>query len=77
MKDSMEEQKLVKLKRITRKQAETLDFEKGAKLTCESDVHFRKNGRYTNTYANSWYKLSTCPDKEFSTLIDVRDFLLL
>jgi hypothetical protein len=67
---------MVTLKRITFKQAEALASAKGAKLTRESDVQFRRNGRYTNTYTNSWYELSTCPDKEFPTLLAVQDFLL-
>jgi hypothetical protein len=68
--------KLATLKRITFTQAKALAAEKGVKLICESERVFRKCGRYTNTITNSWYKLSTLPDKKFYLLTDVRDFLL-
>jgi hypothetical protein len=68
--------KLTRLKRITFTQAEALAAEKGVKLTCETERSFYKNGRYTNTITDVLYKLSTLPDRKFSLLTDVRDFLL-
>jgi hypothetical protein len=68
------------IKRITFEQAEALAAEKGVKLTHVSEVaKFYTGGgrrRRTNVITNSWYKLSSVPDKKFALLIDVRDFLM-
>ena len=69
-------EKLSTLKRVTFAQVEELAAEGGMQLFCESNRTFRKNGRYTNTYTTRWYKLSSLPDKKFSHLTDVRDFLI-
>jgi hypothetical protein len=76
MNTQIDEATLATLKRITFDQAEALAREKGIKLTRERERSFYKNGRYTNTITNVWYKLSTLPDKKFPYLTDVRDFLL-
>jgi hypothetical protein len=60
------------MKRITFTQAQALAAEKGVKLVCESERHFHRNGVITD----SWYKLDTLPDKEFTLLTDVWDFLI-
>jgi len=67
--------KLATLKRITFAQAKAFAAEKGAKLTRESEIRFYKGGRRTNVITDSWYELSTAPDKKFSYLTEVQDFL--
>ena len=60
------------MKRITFTQAQALAAEKGLKLARESERHFHRNGVITD----SWYKLDTLPDKKFTLLTDVWDFLI-
>jgi hypothetical protein len=75
----METSKLATPKRITFKQTEALAAEKGATLTreCETETNWRRHGRGSITITKEhWYQLSTLPDKKFSQLTDVRDFLL-
>jgi hypothetical protein len=61
-------------KQLTFEEVKIFAAGKGAELTRESETSFRRNGRYTNTITDTWYKLSTTNQK-FTLLTDVRDFL--
>jgi hypothetical protein len=60
------------MKRITFARAQELADEKGVKLVRENEIHFHSNVIITD----SCYKLDTLPDKKFTLLTDVWDFLI-